>query len=260
VLAASPDRDYQFVGWAGSVFSTANPLFLLMDRNYQVTARFEPVQFTYTFEPPFAAGDLRAAPWANSTTAPWQLQSASAAGGRFAVRSGAIGDREDTTLTLVVNTRAGAGSFDFQVSSEPGWDFFEFYVNGVKLDRWSGELAWQSYQFNLVAGVNTLTWRYAKDANFSRGADAAFVDNVYVPLDTPDPTPAAAYLTLFAPAGNPVTLLLQGRAGLTYLTEVSTNLTVWTPFSTNTLTGASVFIPDPLGTALPRRFYRAQTP
>ncbi|NLH74795.1 MAG: PKD domain-containing protein [Verrucomicrobia bacterium] len=258
-LFAAPDRDYKFSGWTGTINSAANPLFIVMDKNYTLKANFVPVQFTYTFEPPFTAANLASAPWVSSTTKPWQLQSATASGGRFALRSAPIGDGEDSTLSLVVVTRAGAGSFDFRVSSEANWDFFEFYVNGVKIDRWSGDVPWRSYQFNLVAGRNTLTWRYVKDNNFSSGLDAAFIDNLFVPLDVPDPTDPAARLSVIDLPSTGFHILLEGRAGNTYVTEVSSDLVEWQPISTNTLGGTTAIITDLQAPARSHRFYRAYT-
>ena len=52
----------------------------------------------------------------------------------------------------------------------------EFYLNGIRLQRWSGEVGWQNYQFPVTAGLNRFEWRYTKDANFSSGLDAAYLD------------------------------------------------------------------------------------
>lgn len=260
MVYADPAREYKFVQWTGTVNSTANPLFLVMDRNYELKSVFEPVQFTYTFEPPFSPADLASAPWASSTTHPWLLQSSTAAGGSFALRSGSVGDGQDSSLSMVVSTRAGAGSFHFRVSSEANWDFLEFYVNGMRVDRWSGNVPWKAYQFNLPAGPNTLTWRYVKDNNFSSGLDAAFVDNIFVPLDVPDPTDPAARLSVVDLPVPGFHLQLEGRSGSTYITEMSTGLDQWQPISTNTLFGTSAIISDPEPPAQPRRFYRAYVP
>lgn len=258
-LFAVPERDYTFAGWTGTVNSSANPLVIVMERNYNLRANFVPLQFTYTFEPPFSSAELARAPWVSSTAKPWYLQSQTAAGGRFALRSGPIGDGEDSTLSLVVVTRAGTGSFDFRVSSEANWDFFEFYVNGVKIDRWSGEVPWRSYQFNLVAGRNTLTWRYVKDNNFSSGLDAAFIDNVFVPFDVPDPTDPAAKLSVIEQPLAGFHILIEGRAGNTYVTEASSDLVEWQPISTNTLVGTKVIVTDPEMPIRSSRFYRVYT-
>jgi hypothetical protein len=256
VLTATPDRNYEFVDWEGTVVSTANPLFLLLDHDYALTARFRVKQPTDTFE----TGDLTALPWAAAGDAPWFVQSSVVASGRFAARSGLIGDNQQSSLALAATTLAGTGSFDFRVSSETGWDFLEFYLNGLRLQRWSGEVGWQNFQFPVPAGINRFEWRYTKDANFSAGLDAAFLDNVFVPLSVPDPTPPAAVLDIFHLPGVAPLLQLNGQAGRSYVIEVSTNLADWQPLTTNLLAANLMFQTDSPATNFPARFYRARTP
>ena len=260
VLTAAPDRDYEFAGWEGTTNSTLNPLMLTMNRNYALTAVFRATSSTYVFEPPFGSSDLAAGPWANFGYAPWEIQSVTSQGeGRSALRSAAIADGGLSQLDLVVNTRAGAGSFDLRVSSEKDWDFLEFYVNDVRVQRWSGEVSWRTYQFVLPPGRNRLSWRYVKDANFSSGLDAAFIDNLYVPLDVPDPANPAALLSLVRLPDDSLLIQLQGQTARIYVLEASPDLLTWEPISTNLLTGATKFLSDPQASKYPVRFYRAVT-
>jgi hypothetical protein len=53
---------------------------------------------------------------------------------------------------------------------------------------------------------------------------------------------------------------LSGAPGQTLVTEVSTNLSVWLPLKTNTLTTDSVYFSDPQWTNFPGRFYRIRSP
>jgi uncharacterized delta-60 repeat protein len=260
VLTATADRDFAFVGWEGTTNSSVNPLPIVMNRNYTLTAKFVPTTVTYTFEPPFTAGQLGTTPWYNSATAPWQLLYGGAAAGNYCLRSGPTGNGQDSTLEIIVDTRAGALSFDLRVSSEANWDFFEFYVNGTRLQRWSGDVAWQNYRFAIPAGRNSIAWRYVKDANFSAGLDAAFIDNLYIPLNAVDPTPAAAVLAVSSVGNGVLGVQLYGKSGLTYVLQDSTNLTAWTPVSTNVLQGTSTFIYVTPTAAKPIRYYRAVTP
>jgi hypothetical protein len=260
-LTATADEDYAFTGWEGTTNSSANPLPIVMNQNFTLTASFAPTKITYTFEPPFEAADLAAPPWRNSSIAPWQLQSLTAAGGQYSLRSGAVGNLQESSLDLAFEARAGAVSFMFRVSSEANWDFLEFYLNGVKLQRWSGDLAWERYQFNVAAGANVLTWRYVKDANFNYGLDAAFIDDLYLPLNIPDPTPVAPILSVSGVADGVITIQLEGRKGVTYVLEASESFGTWTPIGTNTLQGTTTtqFF-DTLTGERTARFYRALAP
>jgi len=74
--------------------------------------------------------------------------------------------------------------FDYKVSSEASWDWPEFRLNSLLLQRWSGESGWATYQFSVAAGTNVFQWRYTKDPIGSSGVDIAFIDN----LDSPQMT------------------------------------------------------------------------
>jgi hypothetical protein len=253
VLTATPARGYQFVRWEDTVTSADNPLFLKMTQDHVLTARFRVKNVLDGFE----TGNLLSLPWSGGGYSPWTVQNQTAGAGQYAVRSGLITDNQSSSLMLFIDAQAGVGSFDFRVSSEQGWDFLEFYLNGVRLERWSGEVAWQNYQFAVPPGVNQLEWRYTKDANFSSGLDAAFVDNFYLPQNTADPTDPSAVLSLYRPPSRAPLIKLKGQAARTYVFEVSDDLKLWTPLSTNVLTGSLMFIDDRQATDQSTRFYRA---
>ncbi len=257
-VTALPEAGFFFAGWTGTVSSAANPLLLVMDRNHALTARFRPLAYTYTFEPPFGAADLRQPPWQSASTQPWQLQSFTASGGRFALRSGTIGDGQESALSLTVESRGGAAAFDLRVSCEANWDFAEFYVDGLRLERWTGEVPWQTYLFNLAPGTHTLTWRYVKDNNFAGGLDAMFLDNLYLPVTGAPPGNEAAQLRLLAVPGG-LQLWITGRAGLTYAVEESGDLVNWTRRSTHPNPSGTIVVNLPIESASGARFFRVVT-
>ncbi len=259
-LIALAETGYEFVGWEGTTNSTQNPLSVVMDRNYLVVARFQPTSFTYTFEPPFSTADLASAPWSTSGNGLWEVQSSTVSAGRFALRSGVIGDGQQTILSLTVDTRGGTGAFDMRVSSEVAADYLEFYVDSSRIERWSGDRAWRTFQFVMPAGHHTLTWRYSKDNNASSGLDAAFIDNVYIPSATPDTTQVAARLSLIGKPDTSTKLELRGKPGMTYVTQASPDLAVWTSISTNLLITNPLTIEDNGGGGQAMRFYRAIKP
>jgi hypothetical protein len=70
-------------------------------------------------------------------------------------------------------------SFWYKVSSEDYYDFFEFYIDGARRIRESGEVGWTQFTDNSLSNTNhTFEWRYAKDASGIKGADRAWVDQV----------------------------------------------------------------------------------
>lgn len=76
-------------------------------------------------------------------------------------------------------------SFDRRVSSEQNYDYLRFYVDGVEFAQWAGEIAWAQERFEVSAGEHLFEWRYSKDGSISRGADAAFVDNILLEASEP---------------------------------------------------------------------------
>jgi len=100
--------------------------------------------------------------------------------GAFSLSSDVISHNQTAAIETIASS-AGTVSFDYKVSSERSYDFFEFYVNGVRKILESGEIDWQSASFPVLAG-DVLKWVYIKDRGVIRGLDAAWIDNVVLPV------------------------------------------------------------------------------
>lgn len=70
------------------------------------------------------------------------------------------------------------------------------------------------------------------------------------------PSPPALGISLL-PAANQIVFKLQGQAGIPYVIQRSTNLVAWTPFTTNTLQAATLFITNSVNPTLPKQYWRA---
>ncbi|MBU6400268.1 MAG: hypothetical protein KGS61_08105, partial [Verrucomicrobia bacterium] len=255
-LTAAPEPNYQFVTWTGGVTNTANPLNLTLGADLEISAVFQVKKYIDSFE----TGDFSAWPWTTTGPSPWLVQSNVVALGKFAAQSGAIGDSQSSSLFLTLQTQAGTGSFDLRVSSEAGFDWLEFWLNGVRLQRWSGETGWLNYRFAVPSGVNVFEWRYTKDANYAAGLDAGFIDDLYLPVGgtgTANLTPQIG-LT-FLPAGLPL-ITVQGPVNQLYYLQGSVDLQTWTPLVTNVAGLAGFQFVDPQATNYPARLYRALAP
>ena len=104
-------------------------------------------------------------------------------GGGLSAFSAGVALADDQTSTMALNVTSGAAysvAFDYSTSSEAGWDFLEFHVDGVLVTSWSGETAWANYVYPLVAGDHTLEWKYTRDAILGGGSDTVWIDNVNV--------------------------------------------------------------------------------
>lgn len=255
-LTATANPGYQFVQWSGDLVSLANPLVVTITGNRTVTANFQPIAFTDGFE----TGGFAALGWTTGGNAPWLVESTNVAAGSFAARSGSIGDGQTSSLILNRSFRAGVGSFSVNVSSEPVWDVLTFILDGVTQQQWSGDVGWTSYAFPVSAGVHSMEWRYAKDPNNSVGMDAAFIDNVNLPLVLAANASTPAHLTAVRQAGGSVFINLTGQTNQLYWLQASTNLQNWVTISTNVLTSGYANVSDPASATSAARFYRAVSP
>jgi subtilisin family serine protease len=89
-------------------------------------------------------------------------------------------DADDLGLGTMQTSVRGPGDLTFywKVSSESGFDYLTFYVDGVPQNSISGEVDWQQAAYSLGAGLHVLQWTYSKDGSVSAGSDCGWVDTV----------------------------------------------------------------------------------
>lgn len=257
ILTATPDQFYVFDRWDGSVTSRENPLALAMEGDMQLVARFAPVEFSEGFE----SGNLSKLSWRTSGNLPWVVQTNVVQAGKFAARSGSITNGQRTSLILTGLFRAGTGSFGVRVSSEQTWDVLEFFVNGRSVSRWSGEVPWTPYSFSTVSGTNMLEWRYSKDfLNTKAGLDAAFIDNLDLPLVIQPDSSTPAHLDITHLLSGAVRLDVHGQTNQMYILQNSADLKVWQPVATNVAKAGLYRWDGAIAPNQSRAFYRAVSP
>ncbi len=251
-LQATPDPFYEFAGWTGTIISSANPLAFTLVKDTTLTASFQPIVYSDDFE----TGDLKHLAWTTSGAGTWFVQSAVASRGKDAAQAGPTGNGQSSSLSVQAPSAGGVGSFDLKVSSEAGWDFLEFYLNGTLVQRWSGELAWTTFTFPIPSGVNTFEWRYVKDADRSAGQDTAWLDNVQLRIRPAIDSTSAATVTFTGFLEGKGQISVKGQRNQTYVVQASSDLINWTTLSTTVNSNGSFTVSDTDsgGTA---RFYRA---
>jgi len=117
-------------------------------------------------------------PWSTGGNANWASQAIIFFYGGDAAQSGAITDNQSTWIETTV-TGPGNLSFYWKVSSESGWDFLRFYIDGVEqADSISGEVGWSLKSFLIGPGTHTLRWAYGKDYSEYSGSDRGWLDKV----------------------------------------------------------------------------------
>lgn len=130
----------------------------------------------------FESGNFLKSNWNFRGSKPWEISTSVKSEGIYAAKSGAISHTEQSELYLeglvLFNDTI---SFYRKVSSESGYDFLEFYVDGNELGRWSGNKDWEKVSYPVSAGNHRFSWIYAKDEATSAGFDAAWIDNIQLP-------------------------------------------------------------------------------
>ncbi|TVQ97277.1 MAG: DUF4215 domain-containing protein [Deltaproteobacteria bacterium] len=145
---------------------------------------------------PFQVSD----PWfLTGGSLPWGFSATAGPSGGPAVISGPITHNQQSILEATVDVPlTGQVVFQFNVSSESGFDFGEFFRDGNRLQRWSGETGWAEASFPVSAGNRELRWRYVKDGSISRGRDDMRVANIRIDMSESECAADACELGLFS--------------------------------------------------------------
>ncbi|MCF7920306.1 MAG: T9SS type A sorting domain-containing protein [Candidatus Cloacimonetes bacterium] len=154
----------------------------------------------------FESGDFSNYEWTFEGNAEWFIDTEVAQEGENSACSGDVMDNQSSSLLLEVDFLSDANlSFFKQVSSENGYDYFRFYVDGEMMDQWSGNIEWSEESYYIRYGHHTLEWKYEKDGGTSSGDDCAWLDYIIFP---PIGVPSAPVLQV-----NPILLSLECSQG-----------------------------------------------
>jgi PKD repeat protein len=131
----------------------------------------------------FETGDFTKFDWTFSGTADWVIiEGDDVYEGEYSAKSGNITDNQTSALELVINVPMDdVVSFWKKVSSESNYDYLRFYIDGVEVGEWSGEVNWSFEEFDITEGEHTVKWAYEKDGSVNNGDDCAWLDFIVFP-------------------------------------------------------------------------------
>jgi len=130
----------------------------------------------------FESGDFSEFDWGFSGNQPWTIDDSDPYEGQYCMQSGEIDHGQTSEIIINIEVPPTAEvSFWYQVSSEAGFDFLEFYIDDEKMDAWSGDVAWAKTSFEIEPGEKTFKWVYAKNDSGTGGDDFARVDYIIFP-------------------------------------------------------------------------------
>jgi len=161
----------------------------------------------------FESADFQQFPWVSGGDAVWYIDADQSYSGSFSARSGPIWNSGVSFLSLDFYVSGTSDlTFRFKVSSEAGFDFLSFLLDGQVVESWSGEVDWTPFTVEVPYGHHNFKWVYARDPAFFEGSDAAWIDLVEFPTTGALLTPRLGLdlttVTATAPAG--------GSAGRTF--------------------------------------------
>ncbi len=243
-VQAVASNHYQFAGWTGSLISFDNPLTFTVTPGVSLQASFVADRYSDDFE---SAG-LKNLPWQTSGSANWIVQSNVVSLGSYAAQAGTIGDGQSTSLSVTAASNGGNGSFDYKVSSETGFDFLAFYIDGSLIQHWSGRVDWATFGFAVPSGTHTYEWRYSKDSSGSAGSDTAWLDNIQLHIRPAVDSTSVAHDQLVKVASGNAQIYVTGQLDQVYLTQYSRDLIHWGALSTNVNSLGSFLIQAPVST------------
>ncbi len=134
-----------------------------------------------TFRDRYEKGRLASA-YMNMGNVKWKLTTAAKVDGSHSVRSGRISNSQSSQIGITKGFESASTiTFYYKVSSEQGYDYFDFYIDSARKIHSSGNMGWRGASFAVSKGTHTFLWSYAKDYSVKSGSDAVFIDDVRMP-------------------------------------------------------------------------------
>jgi hypothetical protein len=130
----------------------------------------------------FESTDFSFLNWEHGGDHHWYVTDSDAHSGSYSARSGAIDDDEVSNLYAYTEVLVdGEISFWFKTSTEYRKDLFAFFIDGQRMDWWSGENDWTYVSYSFEAGRHVFQWLYDKNKKNSAGEDCVWIDDITFP-------------------------------------------------------------------------------
>ena len=165
----------------------------------------------------FESGGFTQFPWTQGGNQPWIISNVSPYEGVYSAKSGTISSNQKSDLVLQMEvTSDDSISFYVKTSSESGYDFLKFFLDGTSIGQWSGETAWTRAAFAIPAGNHTFKFEYMKDGSVSSGSDCAWIDYIVFPSAAPSAASVSGTVTYANSVNTPLaglTIQLKNTGG-----------------------------------------------
>jgi PKD repeat protein len=132
---------------------------------------------TPTTDPIAEALDYAGLTFTLTGNANWYSQTTTTYYGGDAAQSGLITHSQSTSMETAISGKTTV-KFYWRVSSESGYDYLRFYIDGTLKNSISGSTSWAQKSYTVTTGAHTLKWTYVKDSSVSSGSDCGWVDKL----------------------------------------------------------------------------------
>lgn len=188
----------------------------------------------------FESGNFLKYNWHMKGAKPWGISPSTKFEGLYGAVSGPINNSQKSEIYIDGQVLSNDTiSFYRKVSSESGYDFLKFYLDGNELGSWSGTKDWAKVSYPISAGNHRFSWTYEKDEATISGQDAAWIDYIQFPPFSQILTGALAVNAIASPA-----ILCKGSSSQLYVFATGGTGVynyVWTPATT--LSNPALFNP-----------------
>ena len=161
--------------------------YITASQTVNVTTTNNVFNFSMTLSDPEGFETGVPACWVNSAdNLAWSQVNTSPHGGTYCMKSGGFNVNNANSIFQITLNIASAGNINFwnKVSSESGFDFLKFYIDGVEKGSWSGTVAWAEQSYLVTVGNHTFKWAYTKNNSVYNGSDCAWIDDIVFPTSS----------------------------------------------------------------------------
>jgi len=116
----------------------------------------------------------------------WGLDNSTYYNDGDSAKSPVITDDQSASFSTTISGYTSV-KFYWKVSSESGYDYLKFYVDGVLQNQISGTQDWTQASYTVSSSSHTLKWTYDKDYSVSSGSDCGWVDKLELGTASADP-------------------------------------------------------------------------
>jgi len=110
----------------------------------------------------------------------WEISSFESSVGSYSMRAKSVSGQGQFNSVSFIAYFSGAVdlTFDYKTSSTTNMDGLALYIDNVSVWQMGGDTGWQSYQYNVPAGLHVVSFVYGQNGNNPSGENTAWIDNI----------------------------------------------------------------------------------